>query len=116
MKPDPQTDWTPGERSWRRALFVLSAAMAASALVDLDAGRIANALGDLGVACLMLSLMPQFPILRAAVTASSHERPRERLLRELDRVRARGPWVERVSGAGWLLLGTSLVLRLLGVP
>lgn len=103
------------ERFWRKVFFVLSAAMAAFALVDLGAGRFANGLGDVGVACLMISLIPQFPFVRAIVAGSQRLRTEEDLLRDLERVRTQSPWAETVSAAGWLLLGASLLLRALGV-
>lgn len=104
-----------GERVWRNALFILSASMAGFALVDLDAGRMAGALGDVGVACLMLSLLPQFPFVRAIVAASERPRRRDELLRDLERARSRNPWADRVGAAGWLFLGSSLLLRAFGV-
>ncbi|HXF47042.1 MAG TPA: hypothetical protein VNK91_13080 [Burkholderiaceae bacterium] len=110
----PAAKPSPGERAWRSVLFVLSAAMAALAAVDLDAGRLAGALGDSGVACLMLSLLPQFPFVRALVAASERPRPREELLRDLERVRPRNPWADRAGAAGWMLLASSFVLRVFG--
>jgi hypothetical protein len=111
---NPVAKPSAGERVWRNALFVLSASMAALALVDLDAGRMAGALGDAGVACLMLSLLPQFRLVRAIVAASERPRPREELLRDIERVRTRDPWADHAGAAGWMLLAASLVLRVLG--
>jgi len=108
---------TPGERMWYQVFYTLSALMAALALVDFTAGRFAQGLGDVGVACLMLSLMGQFPFLRAMVAAGSSgapEKAREELLREAQRLRLANPWAARLSHAGWLLLLASLALRLVG--
>lgn len=107
--------YSAGERVWRNALFILSASMAGFALVDFEAARMAGALGDVGVACLMLSLLPQFRFVRAIVAASERPRPRDELLRDLERARSRNPWADRAGAAGWLLLGSSLVLRAFGV-
>lgn len=113
-----------GERIWRSVLFVLSAAMAASALVDFDAGRFGKGLGDLGAAVLMLSMMVQFPFLRAVVKASGEQdsaspdrmrKQREELMKQAEQVRAANPWAERAGRAGWVLLAVSLVLRISGV-
>lgn len=106
---------TGGERFWRRWFYLLSAAMAAYALVQLGSGRIAGALGDIGVACLMVSLIPQFPFVRAILAGSGRARSEEQLLRDLEHVRTQSPWAETASAAGWVLLGTSLVLRAFGV-
>lgn len=111
MTPAPKR--STGERLWRNTLFAASALMAALALLDLDRGRVAGGIGDAGVACLMLSLLPQFPFLQAIVAAG--ERPREQLLRDLERVRNQNPWADRVGAVGWVLLASSLVLRALGV-
>lgn len=105
----------PHELTWRRVFFYLSAVMAALALVDFDAGRLAHGLGDAGVACLMLSLMDQFPFVRAMVRAGPGAKSREDLLREMEKLRAAQPWVDRVAAAGWLLLLMSLVLRAAGI-
>jgi hypothetical protein len=104
-----------GESLWRNAFFYLSALMAAFALVDLEAGRFAHGLGNAGIACLMLSLMTQFPFLRAIVAASKEEKPRDDLLREVRRLKEANPWGERLGLAGWTLLAASLVLRAIGV-
>jgi hypothetical protein len=106
---------THGERSWRKVFFVLSAAMTAYACVNLGSGRFANALGDIGMACLMISLIPQFPFVRAIVVGNQRLQTEEQLLRDLERVRTQSPWAETVSAAGWLLLGASLLLRAFGV-
>lgn len=106
---------TQGERFWRRVFFVLSAAMTAYALVNLGSGRFANALGDVGMACLMISLIPQFPFVRAIVAGNQRVQTEEQLLRDLERVRTKSPWAESVSAAGWLLLGASLLLRAFGI-
>jgi hypothetical protein len=92
--------------------------MAAFALVDFDAGRLAHGLGDAGVACLMLSLMTQFPFVRALVESGARDVParaREESLRDADRLRAANPWADRLNHAGWMLLLTSLALRLTGL-
>jgi len=114
---DPAKPATPGEALWRNAFFIFSALMGAMALTDFDAGRFAHGLGDAGVACLMLSLMTQFPFVRAMVQAGSNEAPgtaREKLLLEAERLRAANPWAERLSHLGWMLLLASLALRLIG--
>ncbi|HEU0203420.1 MAG TPA: hypothetical protein VFR86_23675 [Burkholderiaceae bacterium] len=103
----------PGENWWRHGFFIMSAAMAASALVDLDAGRIAHATGDAGVACLMLSLLPQYPFVRAIIGGRS--RPREELAREVEHFRERHRWVDRLGSTGWLLFLGSLILRAFGM-
>lgn len=104
-----------GENLWRNSFFYLSALMAAFALVDFDAGRLAHGLGNGGIACLMLSLMTQFPFLRAIVAASKEAKPRDELLREVQRLKEGNPWGERLGFAGWTLLAASLVLRAIGV-
>lgn len=106
---------TDGERVWRVVLFVLSAAMAAYGLVQLAGGRVAGAVGDVGVACLLISLIPQFPFVRAVLGRASKANADEDLLRDLDRVRRASPWVESASAAGWVLLGASFLLRAIGV-
>ena len=112
------------ERLWRSTLFVLSAAIAASALVDFDAGSFGKGLGDLGAAILLLSMMVQFPFLRAVVKASREQesasperlrKQRDELMQQAERVRTANPWAERAGRAGWVLLGLSLVLRISGV-
>lgn len=113
----PAQPASPGERLWRSAFFGSSALMGALALVDFDAGRLAHGLGDAGVACLMMSLMGQFPFVRAMVEAGSREAPakaREDLLREAERLRLANPWAGRLSQAGWMLLLASLALRAVG--
>jgi len=114
VRPGPIT---PGERLWRNAFFAFSALMAGLAMVDFEAGRFAQGLGDVGVACLMLSLLGQFPFLRAMVAAGVRDAPakaREDLLREAERLRLANPWAARLSHAGWMLLLASLALRLTG--
>lgn len=109
---------TQGERLWRNAFFGFSALMAAFALVDFDAGRFAHGLGDAGVTCLLLSLMSQFPFVRAIVAAGGSHTPsgaREQLLREAEQMRREHPWTERLSQVGWMLLLASLLLRVTGV-
>ena len=113
-----------GERIWRAALFLLSAAMTASALVDFEAGRLGNGLGDLGASVLMLSLMVQFPFLRAVIKVSAEQdkdspervrKQREELMKQAEQVRAANPWADYAGRAGWALLAISLVLRIGGV-
>lgn len=109
---------------WRLTLFVLSAAMAASALVDFEAGRAGKALGDLGVSVLMLSMMVQFPFLKAIARASREQdnasperarKQREELQKQAEQVRAANPWAEHAGRAGWALLAVSLILRVGGI-
>jgi hypothetical protein len=115
LQSNANTPRTSGERFWRKVFFVLSAAMAAFALVDLGSGRFANGLGDVGVACLMISLIPQFPFVRAIVAGNARLHSERELLQDLERVRTQSPWAETVSAIGWLMLGASLLLRALGV-
>jgi hypothetical protein len=105
-------------------LYGLSAVMAASALVDFEAGRFAKGLGDLGAAVLMLSLMVQFPLLRAVVKASreqqsaSPERLRkhqEELMQQANQMRAAHSWADVANRAGWTMLALSLLLRVAGI-
>jgi hypothetical protein len=101
---------------WRNSFFYFSAFMGALALLDFDAGRIAHGMGDAGVAFLLLSLLPQFPFVRAVVGGGNADgQSRERLLAEAERFRAENPWSDRFSRAGWTLLLASLVLRALGM-
>lgn len=115
MKAARPREASPQERLWRNAFFYLSALMGAFALVDIDAGRFAHGMGDAGVACLMLSLMAQFPFVQALVDASEKPKSREELAREVERLRAAHPSADRVAAAGWVLLLGSLVLRIAGV-
>ncbi len=113
-----------GERLWRGILYVLSAAMAASAMVDFQAGNLGKAIGDVGVAVLMLSMMVQFPFLRAIVKASGEQesaspervrKQREELMKQAEQVRASNPWADYAGRAGWALLAISLILRIGGI-
>lgn len=115
MPPRPAPPPSQGETLWRNGFFCLSAVMAAFALVDFDAGRLAHGLGDAGIGCLMLSLMTRFPFVRAIVAASKQAKPREELLREAQRLKEANPWADRLSFAGWTLLAASLVLRSIGI-
>src|SRR5512135_991426 len=105
LQPSPPSN---GERIWRVSLYILSAAMAASAFVDFDAGRFGKGLGDLGAAVLMLSMMVQFPFLRAVVKASGEKenvspervrKQREELMKQAEQVRAANPWAEYAGRA-----------------
>jgi hypothetical protein len=113
MNEPPKPASSASEIWWRKAFYWMSAAMAASALVDLDAGRLAHAMADAGVTCLMLSLLPQFPFVRAIVRGRN--RPAEELVREVEHFRAQHRWVDRLGAAGWFLLLASLALRAFGV-
>jgi hypothetical protein len=115
MNSEMESPRTDGERFWRRAFFFLSASVAGYALVELGSGRFATGVGNIGVACLMISLIPQFPFVRAIIAGSRRQSSEQQLLRDLDRVRTQSPWAETVSAAGWLLLGASLMLRAFGV-
>jgi hypothetical protein len=122
--PAPPTtkEPTPGERVWRNTFFVLSATLAGLALVQFDSGRLANGLGDLGASVLMLSLIAQFPFVRAVIRASADsqgspehaKRRQEELMQQAAQLKAAHPWSDMAGRAGWVLLGVSLVLRLAG--
>jgi hypothetical protein len=121
--PAPRaTPPSPGEAVWRNTFFVLSAMLAGLALLQFDAGRWAHGLGDLGASVLMLSLITQFPFVRAVIQASresdaSPDRARQRqqaLMKQAAELRAAHPWADVAGRAGWVLLGISLVLRLTG--
>lgn len=112
-RPDPQA--AARERLWRGLFFGTSAMMGAFALVDLEAGRLAGAAGDAGVSCLLLSLMNQYPMVRAIIGAASKRASADQLRREAERLRSDHPWTERAATAGWTLLFGSLLLRALGV-
>ena len=107
---------------WRNSFFLLSAVLGGMALLQFDAGQFAHGLGDLGASVLMLSLMSQFPFLRAVVRASAEEgasperirRRREELLQQAAQLKAAHPWSDAAGRAGWVLLGVSLVLRVVG--
>ncbi len=113
---------TSGERAWRSVFFVLSATLAALALVEFDAGRFSHAVGDLGAAVLMISLISQYPFIRAVIRASAEDdgspekaqRRHEELMRKAAELKAAHPWSDRAGRAGWILLGISLVLRFTG--
>jgi hypothetical protein len=121
-KVTPAPALTPGERIWRNTFFVLSATLAALALVQFDSGRLAHALGDLGASVLMLSLMAQFPFVRAVLRASAEDdgsperakRRHEELMKQAAQLKAAHPWSDVAGRAGWVLLGVSLVLRFSG--
>jgi hypothetical protein len=114
MQRDSASDASARERLWRGWFFCFSAVMAGFALVELDAGRLAGAAGDAGVSCLMLSLMGQFPVVRAIVGAASKRTSPAELQREAERLRSARPWTARLAGVGWALLLGSLVLRAMG--
>jgi hypothetical protein len=63
----------------------------------------------------MISLIPQFPFVRAIVAGARSEQSHKQLLEDLERVRTQSPWAETASAAGWLFLGASFVLRAFGV-
>lgn len=114
---NPSRPLSSGERVWRKTFFVLSAAMSGFALVNLSSGQYATAIGDLGASLLMLSLIVQFPFVRAMVKAgeaSSKAQPRDELLQEAEKLRTANPWAEYAGRAGWILLGLSLLLRIGG--
>lgn len=112
---------SPGERVWRKVFFVLSAMMTGFALVNLSGGHFAQAIGDFGASLLMISLIVQFPFVRAIVKASrdgaaTHpQQRRDDLLQQAEKLRTANPLAEYAGRAGWILLGLSLVLRVVGV-
>lgn len=112
---------TSGERIWRNTFFVLSAVMGALALMEFDAGRFPHGLGDLGAAVLTLSMMVQFPFVRAIVQAGKQTsgladavKRRQQLLEQAAKLRAENPWADHAGRAGWTLLAISLLLRAVG--
>jgi len=119
----PPAAITQGERMWRNTFFALSAVLAGLALVQFDAGRYAQGLGDVGASVLMLSLIAQFPFVRAVLRASaegevSPDRMKKRqkeLQQQAAQLKAAHPWADMAGRAGWVLLGISLVLRFTGV-
>jgi hypothetical protein len=121
-KVPPPLVVTPGERIWRNTFFVLSATLAALALLQFDAGRLAHGLGDLGASVLMVSLIAQFPFVRAVIRASAEDdgtpdrakRRQEELMKQAAQLKAAHPWSDVAGRAGWVLLGISLVLRFTG--
>ncbi|MBK9243524.1 MAG: hypothetical protein IPM30_01475 [Burkholderiales bacterium] len=114
MKPSPASEDERRERLWRNAFYGFSALMAAFALVDLDAGRLAGAMGNAGVCCLMLSLINQFPAVKQIVGTAAKRRPSEESRREGAKPSSDGPWTDRLAGVGWTLLLASLILRAFG--
>jgi hypothetical protein len=100
---------------WRTVFFWLSALTAAFVLVDLDAGRWAGAAGNAGVCCLMLSLMHQFPVVKAIARAATKRASPSELQRESEKLRRASPWTERLAGVGWALLLASLLLQAFGI-
>lgn len=121
-KPSTPAPLSPGERTWRNTFYLMSALLAALALVQFDAGRWAHGLGDLGASVLMLSVMTQFPFVRAVIRVSRQEdrspdgarHRQEELMRQAAELKAAHPWADVAGRAGWILLGLSLVLRLTG--
>lgn len=114
--PPPDPAPSAAERGWRRGFFFLSAALAAAALVDFDAGRVARGVGNAGACCLVLSLLPKFPLLRLLREAAGGRSGADpvHVLREAERLRAAHPWTAWLGQVGWSLLAASLILRLLG--
>ncbi len=115
MKPPTAERLSAYEQLWRNLFFYFSAVMAAFALVDVNAGRMAHAMGDAGVTCLMISLMTQFPVVRAVIGSEAKAKSRKDLMHEAERLRHAHPWAERAGAAGWMLLFASLILRAFGV-
>jgi hypothetical protein len=127
---DPQSKRTPpsaptptaGERLWQNTFFVLSAVLFGLALLRFDGGQLAHGLGDLGASVLMISLISQFPFVRAVIRASSEgdgspervRRRQEELMKEAAQLKAAHPWADLAGRAGWALLGVSLILRITG--
>ena len=103
-----------GESAWRSVFFLLSALMAALAMVDFSSGQLAQGLGDLGVSSLLLSMLAQYPFLQAFLRASERPDGRELLQKEAERLRKAQPWTARASAWGWAMMLLSLGLRLAG--
>jgi hypothetical protein len=122
--PAPAAPPSSGESVWRNTFFFLSALLAGLSLVQFDAGQWAHGVGDLGASVLMLSVMVQFPFLRALVRASADgevspermKRRQEELVQQAEQLKAANPWSDVAGRAGWILLGISLILRIIGAP
>ena len=71
--------------------------------------------GGLATLGLLLSLMDQFPVVRAVLGAAAKREPPEKLQREAERLRGAYPWSDRLASVGWSLLFGSLLLRVLGL-
>jgi hypothetical protein len=120
--PTPAPAQTASERLWRNTFFVLSALLSGLALFRFDTGQFAHGLGDLGASVLMVSLMSQFPFVRAVFWASSEgdgspenlRRRQEELMKQAAQLKAAHPWADLAGRAGWALLGISLILRITG--
>jgi len=70
----------------------------------------------------MVSLIAQFPFVRAVIRASAEDdgtpdrakRRQEELMKQAAQLKAEHPWSDVAGRAGWVLLGISLVLRFTG--
>jgi len=121
-KPAAAPAASTGQRVWQNTFFLLSAVLGGLALLQFDAGHLAHALGDLGASVLMISLISQYPFVRAVLRASAEEgvsperakRRQEELMKQAAQLKAEHPWSEMAGRAGWVLLGISLVLRFTG--
>jgi len=121
-KPAAAPAGSTGQRVWQNTFFLLSAVLGGLALLQFDAGHLAHALGDLGASVLMISLISQYPFVRAVLRASAEEdvsperakRRQEELMKQAAQLKAEHPWSEMAGRAGWVLLGISLVLRFTG--
>jgi len=121
-KPAAAPAASTGQRVWQNTFFLLSAVLGGLALLQFDAGHLAHALGDLGASVLMISLISQYPFVRAVLRASAEEgvsperakRRQEELMKQAAQLKAEHPWSDIAGRAGWVLLGISLVLRFTG--
>jgi hypothetical protein len=121
-KPAAAPAASTGQRVWQNTFFLLSAVLCGLALLQFDAGHLAHALGDLGASVLMVSLISQYPFVRAVLRASAEEnvsperakRRQEELMKQAAQLKAEHPWSDVAGRAGWVLLGISLVLRFTG--
>jgi hypothetical protein len=121
-KPAAAPAASTGQRVWQNTFFLLSAVLGGLALLQFDAGHLAHALGDLGASVLMISLISQYPFVRAVLRASAEEnvsperakRRQEELMKQAAQLKAEHPWSDVAGRAGWVLLGISLVLRFTG--
>jgi hypothetical protein len=69
-KPAAAPAASTGQRVWQNTFFLLSAVLGGLALLQFDAGHLAHALGDLGASVLMISLIYQYPFVRAVLRAA----------------------------------------------